>query len=196
MNELVDTLVQTIAARREPERRAPEPVKPEPAPDYREMFDPNSDKFNPQAAVADITQRNYGSLINDISGRANEGMYMRFREEYPDFKEFEPDIRKLLTDSRQNNPSPEQINGLYFAAKGYRSTMKEKQDRETLRTKPPAPAKKEEATEEPLDVDEVKVAKRMFSRSENPEKAYREYVKKLDQQDTTMKVPLSGGVKR
>lgn len=211
INSVVDTMFSALASRSSgsvddgaggggsppPSSGTPEPPA---EPDYKELFDPQSDKFNPKGAVADIVARNYGKLIGDISTRATTGQFMRFREEYPDFKDFEGDIQSTLKKSGAINPTDEQIIGVYYAAKGMRQTQRERQDRATAsqRGTPPGPAdtRDERPKQRSLDEDEKAVARRMFSHKEDPEKAYLEYAEKLEKGDTTMKVPLSSGVRR
>lgn len=199
LNELVDTMVRVIAERKQPPagEAPPPPPKPEPEPNYNELMDPASPNYNPRAAVLDMVQRNFGGVIADISSRANEGVMMQFRDAYPDFKEYEGDIRKLLSEQRIVNPSPQQINGLYLAAKGWKVTRDEIQARERLRTQPPSPPKNDDVPiEEPLEPGEEEVARVTFRNEPDPIKAYRDYVKRMDSGDTTMKVPLSGGKRR
>lgn len=201
INGLVDEMVGIIATRKPVATTdagaATAPPAPAPKPDYKEMFDPTSEKFNPEAAVADIAQRNYGGLISDIGRNASEGVFSQFRETYHDFKEYEQDVRKILKDSGVNAPNATQINTLYFAAKGQRITSRELADRAAARTAPPsAPKPTDKPAVAPLDVEEVRIARRMFPDSQDPEADYRTYAARLETGDTTMKVPLSGGVKR
>lgn len=202
INELMDTMVQTIATKREPaEQRQTIPVPPvrevPPEPKYEELMDPSHPSYNPKAAMADFVTRNYGGLIQDISQRANAGVFGEFRETYHDFKEYEADIRNVMAQTGVTSPSREQINGLYLASKGLRITMKERADREALRTRAPSAPKLDDGPkEEPLEPGEERIARRMFRESADPIKEYRAYVARVDDGDMTMKVPLSGGKKR
>lgn len=201
INQVVETLFTAVSRRgadAAPPPRAEEPPAPT-ADDYKEMFDPSSERFNPAAAIADVVQRNYGGLIRDIGQRATTAVYSRYREEYPDFKEYEKEVSQALQASGVVNPTDAQIQGVYFAAKGQRAALKERQARAAAASAPaPSPAnmRGEVPREEPLDDEEKLVARRMFPNAQDPEKAYREYARKLDAQETTMKVPFGGGNKR
>ena len=202
LNSVVDTLFAAVSRKGAGEPAAPAEPAPPPPPtneDYKDLFDPASEKFNPAAAISDIVQRNYGGVIRDISRNATRAVFGRFREEFSDFKEFERDIEQALQASGVVNPTDAQIQGVYFAAKGQRAALKERQDRAAaLRAPAPSPAANREDVprEEPLEDEEKLVARRMFPNAQDPEKAYREYARKLDQQDTTMKVPMGGGNRR
>lgn len=198
INDLFSTMMDTIRSRQAPpqNREVPPPPVAPPEPDYKAMMDPNSDQYNPRAAVLDITARNYGGVMTDISTRANEGLFLRFRDEFSDFKEHEADIRELLKSQPNLVPDAKQIAGLYYAAKGYRQTLKEKQDQHQRTRAPSPPVLDEPVKAKPLPDDEARVARSMFRHEQDPEAAYRTYVDRLENGDTTMKVPLSGGTKR
>lgn len=204
INGLVDTMFSAIANRagggEPPAAAAQQQQASDPEPDYREYFDPGSDKFNPKAAVADMVQRNYGGLIRDIGQRAVTGTFGRFREEYPDFKDFEKDITQALANTGVVNPTDQQITALYFTAKGQRAAVSERAARAKQQASPPpsAPAigSDHAPREVPLDEDEKRVARRMFPNAQDPEKAYREHATRLESGQTTMKVPMGGGVRR
>lgn len=202
INGLLDEMVLAVSTRKPADGGAQTPPKPvvptgPTEAEIREMFDPASDKFDPAAAVRKIAEANYGPVIADIGRNAAEAVFTQFRSEYPDFKDYEQDIRKVLKDSGVAAPTPQQINTVFMATKGHRITMKEKESRATARTAAPsAPKEPAEPKVIELDEQEKRVARRMFSGSADPEKDYRDYVARLDAGDTTMKVPLSGGQKR
>lgn len=203
LNSVVDTMFQALSRREAaapPTSDAPPPARqPDPEPNWNEYFDPASDKFNPKVAMAEFVERNYAPLIGDISRRAVQGSFARFREEFPDFKDYEGDISKALQASGIANPSDAQITGVYFAAKGQRAALAERNARTKAQSSPPPSAASTQddlPKETPLDDDEKVVARRLFPNATDPEKAYRDYARRLDQQDTTMKVPMGGGVKR
>jgi hypothetical protein len=203
IGEMVDTMVAAIANNRSgggggpSDQQVPRPEPPA-KPDYKRLMDPQDDQYNPEAAMADFVRRNYGSVVADISDRANEGLYSQFRNEYPDFKEFESDIRRLAKEAQNQGVvvNSENIGQTYFILKGRKTAQKERQDRETARTRPPSPPVSEDRTEPPLSPGEEKIARRMFRNSPDPVKSYREYAAKVTSGQTTLKVPLSGGVRR
>lgn len=202
LNSVVDTMFQALSRREAsgtPPTEAPPPRQPDPEPNWNEYFDPASDKFNPKAAMAQFVERNYAPLIGDISRRAVQGSFVKFREEFPDFKDYEGDVSKALQTSGIANPSDAQIMGVYFAAKGQRAALEERNKRTKAQSSPPPSAanvQDDKPTEAPLDDDEKVVARRLFPNATDPEKMYRDYAKRLEQADTTMKVPMGGGVRR
>lgn len=205
VNDLVDSMVQAINAKggapAGPSSAAggsQTPPTPVADPDYREMFDPSSDKFDPGAAVKHIAEKNFGPLVRDVASSATEGLYGQFRERFPDFKDHERDIRQMLQNGNVVAPTSNQVYQLYTSVKGHKATQKELQARESARTAPPSPpiVNDDKKKAEPLDEFEKTVARRMFPDAQDPEAAYRDYAERLDSGNSTMKVPLSGGVRR
>jgi hypothetical protein len=181
ISETFDTM---FTALRRPVEAAPQPTAPPPAPEpeltnehFRERFDPNSDKFDPMGAVRDITQRNYGPLIEDIGKRANAGMKEGLRRRLPDFDKHEADIDKVLANVPTNQINEALLASTYFSVLG----AKEAQRIQTERNKPPTtrePSTKKEVSETPkLTAEEEQVARVMFRGSADPIKDY------LDAQD-------------
>lgn len=192
INETFETLFTAVRQPivREVERVAPAPV-PEPEltnENFRERFDPQSDKFDPMGAVRDITQRNYGPLIEDIGKRANAGMKEGLRRRLPDFDKHEADIDKVLEKVPANQINEQVLAQTYFSVLG----AKEAQKLVNERAKPPVtrePSPRKEETERPkLTAEEEQVAKVMFRGSADPIKDYIEAQDKMEK-GYQMRVP-------
>lgn len=181
---------------RQPEpKKPPEPVTKE---KYKALLDPDSEEFNPEEAFKLYADRNYGGLIGDVNLRSIKGMYGQFRDQLPDFKDYEQEITQSLS---QNGKPAAQITeqdvlNTYFGVKGMRTTLKERQanagkSNTTLVPSPPAPP----ATPDELSEVELEVADRMFRRIPKKEDRIKEYKKfaGYDEGGMTMKVPVGDG---
>lgn len=190
LNETFDALF--TAVRQPVERQAPAPVR-EPEPELtnegvRDRFDPASDKFDPIGAVRDITQRNYGGLIEDIGKRANSGMKESLRRQLPDFDKHEADIEKVLANVPANQINEQVLMNTYFSVLGAKEAAKMQRDR----NKPPEtrqPSTRKEETERPkLSSEEESVARVMFRGSADPIKDYMDAQDKFEK-GYQMRVP-------
>lgn len=183
--------------------RQPEPVKP-PEPLAKELLkkllDPSSDDFNPEEAFRLYAEKNYGRLFGDVNLRSIKGMFGQFRDQLPDFKDFEQEVTdSLQAQVKAGKPAAQMSEGdvlnTYFLVKGARMTLKERQTAagKAATTLQPTPKETEKKTPELTDV-ELEVADRMFRRIPNREdriKKYKEFAK-FDE-GITMKVPVGGG---
>jgi hypothetical protein len=175
--QLNETFESLFTALRQPVQQqqaapppAPEPVLTNEA--VKERFDPQSDKFDPIGAVRDITQRNYGGLIEDIGKRANAGMKEALRRQLPDFDKHEADIDRVLANVPANQINEQVLANTYFSVLG----AKQAAELQKQRTRPPEtrqPSTKREETERPkLSAEEENVARVMFRGSADPIKDY------------------------
>lgn len=55
---------------------------------------------DPEKAVLEINRRTYGPLIEQLAANSVEGIYSSLRSTTPEFGEYEPRVRKILTDLR------------------------------------------------------------------------------------------------
>lgn len=181
--------------------RRPEPPKPPPAPtkeEYQAMLDPHSDKFDPEAAFRAFAERNYGHMFGEVNVRSIKGMFGQFREQLPDFKDYEAEIVQSLTNSGKPATAltEQDVLNTYFGVKGMKMTVKERQEaaKKTASTLPPSPATDTKKEPELTDI-EVEVANKMFRRIPKQEDRVKEYKKFLgfDEGGVTMKVPIGGG---
>lgn len=181
VNEVFDTLFSAVKrgpdsgvpahARQEaPKVEVPKPVTKD---ELREAFDPNSEKFDPQAAIDRIVTQNYGGLLTDISGRANMGMKIALRDKFPDIDQFEDGINTVLGNRPAQNER--EYIGAYLMAKGARQVETETEARKTAakpRTTQPSTQVDREAEErtnqDKLSPDEEQVARIMFRNSADP----------------------------
>lgn len=177
-------------------RAAPPPAPPTPTgptqEELKELFDPNSDKFNPERAVVALANKNFGKLIGDVNMRSVRGTFSTFRNEFPDFGEHEADILESLKGRDPSTVTDQDILSGYLMVKGLKVTQKERAEaakRKGATTVAPTP--KAETKEIQLTEEEVGVARRMFRNAPDPLKAYREWVAKDG--DMTLTVPLGGG---
>ena len=185
---------------------APEP-KPEPTPEpktsteLREMFDPSSESYNPEDAVAQINLRNYGPLIDSISNNAISGMFAAFEKEVPDFDDFRPQIEESLKGIPQVQWNAGVVSQLYLQAKGAKTLQNERAEAEKAKgakTLTPSPASVEdEAAKTRAELPEIEkqTAIKMFPRHSDP---VGQYIKRLEEYDSghrTVDVPLGGGKK-
>lgn len=166
----------------------------------REFFDPNSDKFDPQAAVIAVAQENFGSLIGDINRRSIAGLFGMFRQNIPDFQEYEADISTALQGRDPATITERDVLDTFLRAKGLKATLKERAERaaRSATTVPPTPKNPDEPKEPELDALELQVANQMFRKEESGEKRikmYKEWKKRDEKGELTMKVPVGGGKK-
>lgn len=167
----------------------------------KEYFDPNSEKFDPGAAVVALGQENFGNLLGDINRRSITGLFGTFRSDIPDFKDYEADIQTALQGRDPASITERDVLGVYLQAKGLRHTLKERADRaaKSATTLAPTPDPKDKKPEsEPLSALEEQVADRMFREEESSEKRrvkYKEWRDRDEKGDLTMKVPVGGGKK-
>ena len=193
--QLNETFESLFTALRQPVERQAAPQAPAPAPEpelsnetVRDRFDPTSDKFDPIGAVRDITQRNYGGLIEDIGKRANAGMKESLRRQLPDFDKHEADIDRVLANVPANQINEQVLANTYFSVLGAKEAARIKGERD----KPPTtrqPSTKKEETERPkLSSEEEQVARVMFRGSADPIKAYLDAQEKMEK-GYQMRVP-------
>ena len=198
LNEVFDTLLQTVrqGPQNQPAQQPQAPVASPPEPDYKELLDPNSESFNPQAAFQGFVQRNYGTLLGDINQRSLDAVFLNMAQQFPDFREHEADIRGIL---RQRDPlslTQQDVLGTYYAVKGAKSTnemLRKKREAATASTvtSAPTPAKEHEP-EVQITAVEQQIAARMFPRAKDPIAEYKKYLKS-DRDGFEMKVPIGGG---
>lgn len=180
VNEVFDTLFSAV--RRGPnsgvpehaqERPRVEPPRPVTKDELREAFDPNSEKFDPQAAIDRIVTQNYGGLLSDIGNRATMGMKMALKSQFPDIDEYEAGINQVLKGRDPATITQQEMVGAYLMAKGAKQVEQEVQ----ARTRKPAvtppsvqedPEAREREREESLSKDEEDVARIMFRNSADP----------------------------
>lgn len=176
------------------EKKAPEPISKDA---YKKLLDPNSEEFDPEAAFKAYAERNYGQLFGDVNLRSIRGMYGTFRDQLPDFKDYEAEITQTL----QNNGKPsaqiteQDVLNAYFGVKGMKMTLKERQANagKTATTLPPSPPKEPTKSTELSEV-ELEVADRMFRRFPKKEDRIAQYKKFAGYEDgMTMKVPVGAG---
>lgn len=193
LNETFESLFQAI---RQPvqQQQAPAPKPPEPEPltndGVRDRFDPNSDKFDPIGAVRDITQRNYGPLIEDIGRRANAGLKENLKRQLPDFEKHEKEIDQVLQQYPANQVNEAVIAQTYFAVLGAKEAARIQQERNKPATTVPPSTQKQEVEPTKLSADEEAVARVMFRGAEDPIKAYLDAQKKFEA-GYSLKVPES-----
>jgi hypothetical protein len=65
---------------------------------------PLSDLFmeDPERAIAEFNRRTYGPLLEQLASNAVEGIFSSLRTEIPEFKEYEPTVRKIISDLKIN----------------------------------------------------------------------------------------------
>lgn len=219
MTDLFETMATTIrtvqarGAERDlsgvPEHaRTPEPPK-KPTPltkdEYKEMLDPNSEKFDPEVAFRRFAETNYGGLVGDINARAIRATYGHFRGQFPDFSEYESDVNTALQNMDPATLTDQHVLTAYLTAKGLRMTLKERQERasKSATTQPPSPPT--DGTKKEIELSEVEqeIAHKMFRRIKDPQERLNEY-RKFAAMDAeggegssgfTVKVPVGGGKK-
>lgn len=185
-------------ARPAPEPKAPEPIAKE---TYKELLDPSSEKFDPEKAFSLYAEKNYGRLFGDVNLRSIKGMFGQFRDQLPDFKDFEQEVTESLQAQVKAGKQASQMTegdvlNTYFLVKGARTTLKERQAAASKSATTLAPSAAEPAKKTPeLSELEVEVANRMFRRIPDPAKRLEEYKKfaGYDEGGMTMKVPVGGG---
>lgn len=196
LNEMFETLVNAVRQPpQQPQAPVPEQKAPEP-PNYRELLDPNNERFNPQEAFQAFVTQNYGGLLSDINQRSLDAVFLRFRQELPDFAEHENDIREVLKGRDSLRLTQQDILGTYYAVKGAKHTnelIKKRREAAAAGTSTPKPSAPVEPVQEPqLDDLQKEVAFKMFPRAKDPVAEYKRYMKMLDE-GTEIKVPIGGG---
>lgn len=199
LNEVFDTLLTSVRQgpqNQQPSVQAQPAPAPEPEPDYKELLDPNSEQFNPQAAFQGFVKKNYGTLLGDINQRSLDAVFLNMAQQFPDFREHEQDIRGIL---RQRDPlslTQADVLGTYYAVKGAKQTNEELKKRRaaasssTVTPTPSAPKEQQEDIQ--ISAVEQSVAARMFPRAKDPVAEYKKYLKR-DTEGFEMKVPIGGG---
>ena len=198
LNQVFDTLLQTV---RQGPSNQPQSVQapiapPEPEPDYKELLDPNSEQFNPQAAFQGFVKKNYGTLLGDINQRSLDSVFLNMAQQFPDFREHEGDIRNILKQRDPLSLTQMDVLGTYYAVKGAKVTneqLKQKRTAAAASTVTPTPsAPKEHQPEIQISAVEQQIAARMFPRAKDPVAEYKKYLKS-DREGFEMKVPIGGG---
>lgn len=181
---------------RQPEpKKAPEPVSKE---QYKKLMDPNSEEYDPEAAFRLYAERNYTGLIGDVNLRSIKGLYGQFRDQLPDFKEYEQEVTTALLNSGKPAAqiTEQDVLNHYFGVKGMKVTLKERQANAGKTTSTLAPSAPE-PTKKPDELSEVEleVADRMFRRLPKKEERIAQYKKfaGYDEGGMTMKVPVGDG---
>ena len=184
---------------RQPEApKKPEPVSKE---TYKKLLDPNSEEYDPEAAFKLYAERNYGQLFGDVNLRSIRGMFGNFRDQLPDFKDFEAEVTASLQEQvKAGKPASQMTEGdvlnTYFLVKGAKMTLKERQAAANKSTTTVTPSTQVTEKKEPeLSEVEEEVANRMFRRIPDRAKRIAEYKKfaGYDEGGMTMKVPVGGG---
>lgn len=163
---------------------------------YKDYLDPTSDKFNPSAVFQDFIQRNYGGLLGGINKRSVEALYGNFRNQFADFKDYEGDINTVLANREPSSLSENDVLGAYYAAKGYRSTEKERQAANQPRTAAPSPKPEDDVNNQPgnkLTDMEKTIARSLYPNEADPYKKYAEDAGVLTTNE--LSVPIGGGKK-
>lgn len=209
INELFETMalgLRTNAAGGAPpaDGRTPAPAAPvkpaEPPPDFKKLLDPTSPDFDPEGAFKKIVEKNYGSLVGDLSRRTVRGLYAQFQQELGDFNDYQAEVDQILAGRDPTTLTEKDVLSAYFTAKGMKSTIKERAERAAKKgatTMPPSAPKEDEGGKKPvqLSAEEKSVAQKMFSHKEDPEKEYADWVTKIEEGPMVMKVPIGGGKK-
>lgn len=202
INDLMDTMATGLKSvgrpaserPREEEPKAPEP--PKPPGDMKDLLNPQSEHYNPEAALDYVVRKNYGGVVRDIGTRTINSTLAIYKQELPDFGDYEEDIRKALKGMDPTAVTDAQIMGMYFQAKGIKMTAKERTERAKksgATTVPPSAPKVDTETKELAEI-EVEVAQRMFRRAADPVAEYKKYLKQLEG-SPEMKVPVGAGKK-
>lgn len=187
LNEVFETLFTAArnansgvpAHAREPEPKAPA------APQYtrdelREMMDPSSDKFDPEAAILQVTSKNYGNLIQDLGTKALSAVELSVRQQFPDFDQYKGGIDQILRGRDPSTISQADMVGAYFMAVGAQKVEQERKERlKPPTTQPPSPAKDDATATPKLSADEERAARIMFPEAADPNLAYTEAVGRM-----------------
>lgn len=195
LNDVFDTLLQSV--RQAPQAQV-EPPKPQvqPEPDYKELLDPNSEKYNPKEAFQNFVQHNYSGLLGDINQRSLDAVFINMAQQLPDFRDYEQDIRTVLKSRDPLSLTQQDVLGTYYAVKGVRQTQEMlKKRREAAATGTAAPKvspPKDEDVEPDLPANQVRIAQKMFPRAADPVAEYKKFMKR-DTEGFEMKVPVGGG---
>lgn len=176
---------------------APAPAQPQPlSPEQlKDMFNPESEQFNPEQAITRIVATNYGGLIGDINQRSLEGVFSSYRQRVHDFAEYEPAVREALAEIPAHLINDRLVGQFYLVKKGERVTQQEMRDRAkasagtTLKPTPPEPPKPDVKLD-PLEED---VARKMFRRHKDPVAEYKKWREKVEAGPVRLKVPTGGG---
>lgn len=213
ITELFETMANTIRTVQErpaprdisgvPEhaRVPPPPRREEPPPEklreqYKELLDPASEKFDPETAFRDFANRNYGKLFGDINARSIRGLFGSFRAQLPDFKDHEDDVMEALKTRDPTTLTEQDVLSTYFAVKGMKATIKERQAAAKAATTVPPTPKEPGKKEVELSDLEVTVAERMFKHIPDRKKRVEEYRKFAGYEEgISMTVPVGGGKK-
>lgn len=200
LNEAFDAMFQ--AARANGDRvRGSEPSREEapPAPklptaeEIRRKFDPNDELFDPMSVIQQYTEAQYGPLLTGIAGRTTANMIANFRQQIPDFVDYEADVLRVLQGTDPRTLTTEQVVGAYYAAKGARITQKEIEERrKPPKTSEPSPRHEDGEPKVKLTPEEQTAARKLFRHAADPEAAYIK-AQSLVTGDFEVKVPLGGG---
>lgn len=146
---------------------------------------------DPAAAVRKVIQENYGDDLSELSEGVGESMYHTFRNEIPDFREYEDDIRKILNESGAR-PNKENIQGAYLLAVG-RKTVEERQranrEQDSVETGGGAPPDEGDQRNKTLTPLEKEVAQGLYPNDPDAEKRYLEAREKWREGKFEVKVP-------
>jgi hypothetical protein len=164
------------------------------------QMDPNSETYDPQAAINQVVQANYGPLVQDITQKSLVGVFGAFRQAYADWDEFEPLIRQQLSQTPAHLITEQVINGAYFQQKGFKQAQAEQAEKRSAReshTLAPTPRPGDEGQPtEPVALNalEKQAAKIQFREYDDPEAEYSKWKAITDLDEAyTVKVPLGGG---
>jgi hypothetical protein len=166
------------------------------------QFDPNSETYDPQAAINQVVQANYGPLVSDITQRSLVGTFAAFKQAYTDWDEFEPLIRQQLSQTPAHLITEQVINGAYFQQKGFKQAQTEQAERRSAgesHTLAPTPRPGDDSqSTEPTELNalEKQAARVQFREYEDPEKEYKKWKAITDLDEAyEVQVPLGGGKK-
>ena len=183
LNELFLSLLRGNTNGSRSESRERPQAEPKPQVNYKELFDPNSESYDPITAMKSFVEEQYGPLIGRTSSNALKGLYSNLRNRIHDFGDYEDEITQRLSERDPTTLTESDIFGTYLAMKGYRQFQSEVQQRKGKgnTTVPPTPRDDETPVDEPLTDKEKEVAKIMFPKDADPEARFRQERKKIGQ---------------
>ena len=157
--------------------------------ELKEFFDPNSEKFDPAAAMRLVVEENYSGLLNDIGANATVGLKAAIKAQLPDFHKYEADIDTVLKAVPSSQINQGFILDTYFKVKGLRQTQTELADAaKPPTTVRPSPKKDDvETGSDQLSDEDKQVAMVMFRGSADPIAEFKKASKMMDTQN--MRVP-------
>lgn len=190
MNETFDALMTALSTRGEsagtPAHARPVETTTQPArepiskDELKEMLDPTSEKFDPQAALGRFVEDNYGGLITDMGLRTLQSTVDHLEREIPGFKDFKKDVWAELNKygPAAARATADDVLRIFFTVKGLAETKEAlKRKNAPPTTSAPTPqAEVEDARD--LSPEEERIARVMYRGRPDPIKAFKETKKK------------------